>query len=395
MSLVRAIRARLRSGSDLVTPLGWAALGLGVVAWVVGAVFNWVEWLVIAAAALILVGVAVIYTLGRLALAADISVSPERVVVGDRAAGQLTVTNTRSRLVFGLRIELPIGDVVAPFHFQRLKGGESTDELFVVPTHRRAIIPCGPVSSVQGDPVGLMRRIETWTEVEEIYVHPRTVPLSSIAAGQIRDLEGQTTSALSPSDIAFHTLREYVQGDDLRHVHWKSSAKIGQLMVRQYNDTRRSHVVVALSIDPSQYADEDEYELGISCAASVALQAVRDDQTLTVIAGEREFPAVNPVRLLDHFSGIDGQPGVGTLDTAVTLIRSLAPEASVAVICVGSEMDLIDVRRSIARAGLEMGAVVVRVDRSATPGYRTIGDLSFINVPSLESFRASMAAVVS
>lgn len=389
------VRNRLNPVTNVVTLLAWTVLALGVICWVIGAAFDWAEMFIIAATSFVLVVIAALYTLGRLSLGATITVSPARVVVGERAAGEVTITNKRSRSALGLRVEMPVGKAVATFQFARLKGGHTTDELFVVPTNRRAVIPCGPLTSVKGDPLGLMRRTETWTEIEEIYVHPRTVPLSTVAAGQIRDLEGQTTNALSPSDIAFHTLREYTRGDDLRHVHWKSSAKIGELMVRQYNDTRRSHVAVLLSMDPDDYASEDEFELGISCAASVAVQALRDDQTLTVIAGSTELRAVNPVRLLDRFSGLEGAPGVGTLDEAVMALRRLAPEASVGVICVGSNVDVPTVRKATARAGLEMNTVVLQADTQSVPGYRVIGDATFVSVPTLDSLRPSMAAVVA
>jgi uncharacterized protein (DUF58 family) len=386
---------RLRALARVATPLAWTVLALGFIAWIVAARFDWEEWFIIAAIAFALFAIGIVYTLGRLSLDASISVSPSRVVVGERAAGELVVSNKRARSALGLRLELPVGKALATFQVTRLKGGASTDELFVVPTHRRAVIPCGPLTSVQGDPLGLMRRTETWTEVEEIYVHPRTVGLSTLAAGQIRDLEGQTTNALSSSDIAFHTLREYVHGDDLRHVHWKSSAKIGELMVRQYNDTRRSHVAVLLSIDPDEYVDDDEYELGISCAASVAVQALRDDQTLTVIAGGRQFPIASPVRLLDHFSAIEPEPGVGKLTDAVTAVRRLAPEASIGVVCVGSAMAIPDVRRALAQGSLEMNTVVLRAEHGAQSGYRRIGDSTFVAVPDLDSLRPSMVAVTT
>ena len=81
------------------------------------------------------------------------------------------------------------------------------------------------------------------------------VALESLGAGLLRDLEGVSTDAVSQSDLAFHALREYVPGDDLRHVHWRSSAKVmaaageTQLLVRQYLDTRRSHATVVVDDD--------------------------------------------------------------------------------------------------------------------------------------------------
>jgi len=395
MSRLRDLLTVARSALRVVSPLGWTVLGVGAVCWFAAVWWGWREALVIAAVALVLFLVAILFTIGRLDLVATIGVEPARVVVGDRAAGELAVTNRRTRAARGLRLELPVGKALAVFAQPILKGEETTDELFVVPTNRRAIIPVGPLTSVQGDPLGLLRRTQQWTDVEEIFVHPRTTALSTIAAGQIRDMEGQTTNALSASDIAFHTLREYVRGDDLRHVHWKSSAKIGELMVRQYNDTRRSHVAILLSTDTDEFASDDEFELGVSCAASVAVQALRDDQTLTVIAGGVQFPAVNPTRLLDRFSGIEGRPGAGGIEESLKLARRVAADASVAVMCIGSRLDVPDIRRATSRAALEMDAVVLRAALDAEPGYRIIGTSRFVNVPELEALNRGLGAVIA
>lgn len=385
---------KLRAALSTVSPLGWTVAVLGLATWVVGVRLGWEEAMVIAGAALLLLLMAVAFTLGRLDMSSKITVSPSRVVVGERAAGQLEVTNERSRTARGVRIELPVGEALAVYSLPSLKGGASTDELFVVPTNRRAVIPVGPVATVQGDPLGMLRRTEIWSEVEEIFVHPRTVPLSTMAAGLIRDMEGQATPQLSPSDVAFHTLREYVAGDDRRHVHWKSSAKIGQLMVRQYVDTRRSHVAVLLSTDLDDYADEDEFELSVSCAASAALQALRDDQTLSLFAGGRKIVAEHAVRTLDRFSAIEAARGTGGLQETVTNVRTMAPDASVAVMCVGSAMSVADVRRASSRLSLDAQGIVLRSDAEARPGFQTIGSTKFVNVNDLDGLARGMGAVV-
>ena len=60
------------------------------------------------------------------------------------------------------------------------------------------------------------------------------------------------------SDLAFHALREYQPGDDRRYVHWRSSAKHGRLLVRQFLDTRRSHLAVVVDTDPGYAGGEDD-----------------------------------------------------------------------------------------------------------------------------------------
>lgn len=99
-----------------------------------------------------------------------------------------------------------------------------------------------------------------WTAREQVIVHPRTIAIPSTSTGLVRDLEGQATTDLSPADIAFHAIREYMPGDDPRTIHWKSTAKSGALMVRQFEDTRRSHLVVALGIARGEFADDEEFE---------------------------------------------------------------------------------------------------------------------------------------
>ena len=385
---------KIRRALSTVSHLGWTVVVLGLLSWIVGWVLGWKELMIIAGAALVLMVFAALFTLGRVEFSASVSVSPSRVVVGERAAGELLLTNERTPAARGVRVEMAVGKAVAVYSLPTVKGGDSISELFVVPTNRRAVIPVGPVSTVQGDPVGILRRTETWSDITEIFVHPKTVPLATMAAGLIRDLEGQATPQLSPSDVAFHTLREYVAGDDRRHVHWKSSAKIGQLMVRQYVDTRRSHIAVLLSTDLDEYADDDEFELSVSCAASAAVQALRDEQTLSLIVGGHQVVTTHPKHMLDRFSAIEGARGKGGLQETVTAARRFAPDASIAVMCVGSRLRVADIRRASTRMSLEATGIVLRSDATAAAGFQTIGTTRFVNVSALDTLGRSIGAVV-
>src|SRR5690606_1690719 len=117
-----------------------------------------------------------------------------------------------------------------------------------------------------------------WTEHVELFVHPRTVPLHGSSSGFLKDLEGRPTKDLSSSDVSSHALREYAPGDDRRHVHWKTSARTGTLMVRQFEETRRSHLAVVLSTNAADYDDPEEFELAVSVAGSLGVQALREER---------------------------------------------------------------------------------------------------------------------
>ena len=117
--------------------------------------------------------------------------------------------------------------------------------------------------------------------MHQLYVHPRTTALPSTSAGLIRDLEGNPTRRLVDSDYPFHAIREYAAGDSRRQIHWKSTAKTGRLMVRQYEESRRSRMAVVLSVAEAEYADAEEFELAVRSAASLGLRAVHDAREST------------------------------------------------------------------------------------------------------------------
>ena len=178
------------------------------------------------------------------------------MIAGGSVAAGVRVRNIAAHGLLPTMLELPVGSMVHRYGVPRLAPGETHEESFTIRTERRGVIPVGPASTRRGDPLGMLSRDVEWTDVVEILVRPPMVPMDSLGAGLLRDLEGVSTDAVSQSDLAFHALREYVPGDDLRHVHWRSSAKAmavaddSQLLVRQYLDTRRSHVTLVVDDDP-------------------------------------------------------------------------------------------------------------------------------------------------
>ena len=109
----------------------------------------------------------------------------------------------------------------------------------------------------RGRTLGLVRRVSTWDNPETLHVHPRTVRVPFEATGFQLDVEGVVTAKLSSSDVAFHALRDYEPGDDRRHVHWASSARLGRLVVRQFEETRRSHHLLVLDTRSGAWPRED------------------------------------------------------------------------------------------------------------------------------------------
>jgi uncharacterized protein (DUF58 family) len=239
--------------------------------------------------------------------------------------------------------------------------------------------------SVRGDPLGLVRREVIFSGVTELFVHPRTVTLESLGSGFLRDLEGNQTDAISPSDLAFHSLRGYVAGDDQRHVHWRTTARMpeGNLMVRQFLDTRRSHLVVVLDGALQAYATDDEFELAISAGASLALRAIRDEQDASVVPARPVVVRANGRRILDAFSRAEMSAGSISLTRLAARAVEASPDASIAVLVSGSGCELSEFRRAAARFDPETRVVALIADLESGSSIRrgarlvvlTIGDL--------------------
>jgi uncharacterized protein (DUF58 family) len=374
---------RVRPVLAVVSLLGWSVLAAAVLLWAAGNAFGWQEAKAAAIAALVLFVIAVGFILGRSSYGVVLDLARTRVAVGDSAVGSIAVSNTSARPLLPADLELPVGAATAVFHLPRMKPQQVHEDLFTIPTARRAVIVVGPVRSVRADPLHLLRRQVLWTEPEDLYVHPRTVALAGSAAGFIRDLEGMPTTELSSADVSFHALRDYVPGDDRRHIHWKTTARTNKLMVRQFEETRRAHLAISLSINTDEYASEEEFELAISAAASIGRQAIREQRELDVLTQSGPLRCETGRNMLDDMTRIVGTP---LRKTAVDLARSLAdtvPNASVVFFVVGSQVTPTQLRSAAASVPPGVRSLAVLVDLGSAPARANIGDLTVLTVGDL------------
>lgn len=375
-----ARRANTRAG---IQPAGWLVIGLTVACAVLGGVLGWVELRLCAVAGVVVVLCAIAFTIGRQTYAVSLRLQSRQVVVGERALGDLEVVNTSQRRLLPARIELPVGNRLASFALPSLAGKASHEEVFAVPTHHRAVIRVGPARTVRGDPFGLMGREIRWTEAMDLFVHPKTIRIPSRQGGFIRDLEGQATSDLTNSDVSFHALREYTPGDDRRYVHWKSSAKTGSLLVRQFEETRRSHVAVGLDLGAGSYADDDEFELAVSIAGSLALQALRDGSQLTVLTNAERLRSVTPRRTLDQLSSITMRARGDVFGLSRYVLRG-EPNASVVTLVTGSGPGQVQLRRAGTVYDPDVRVLAFRVEQGADISVQTTANVSAVTVGTLE-----------
>jgi uncharacterized protein (DUF58 family) len=390
---VRAARRKLAPLTEMVSALGWIVLSGAVVLGLLGWSRGWLEFRTLALLLAIVALAGVAFTLGRWEYSAEVALASRRVRIGEAALGRVEVRNAARRATASSRIELPVGRNVASFRVPRLGPSDAHEEVFQVPTRRRGVITVGPVQSVRADPLGLVRRQRSWTEPIELFVHPDTVLLDLPVTGLLRDVEGVATNNLSSSDVSFHALREYQPGDDRRSIHWRTTARVGKLMVRQFEETMRAHLLLILSLDAGDYTTEDDFELAVSSLASLGVAALRAERQVSVYTSDGRVDFPSAAGLLDALCRLQPRTRTKSLrELAAEAIREV-PGASMVALIVGGTVEPATLRAAHVLLPAEASSVALRCGRDLTASRRKASDLLVLDVPSLADLRRGVGTL--
>jgi uncharacterized protein (DUF58 family) len=189
----------------------------------------------------------------------DIPVRIELDVSGFMPSGALTVVERIAR----------IGEVetVILNRHGRLRGG------YLLERMARGRYPIESACAVLEDPFGLERVEIPLQTGDSVLVYPRLVDLDALFSDSgARALEGRRLLLRRPTGFDLHSVRDYEQGESLRGVHWPSTAKRGQLMVKELEDAPRDETAVLLDGDAAAVAGaapDTTFELQVQAAGSI------------------------------------------------------------------------------------------------------------------------------
>ncbi|MFJ5548254.1 DUF58 domain-containing protein [Streptomyces sp. NPDC093225] len=298
-------RDGLRAALSGLTTRGRSFLAAGVAAGVCAYVLGQPDLLrvgLLLAALPLLCAVALHRTKHR--VASTRVLSPGRVPAGAEARVQLRMNNV-SRLPTGLlMLQDRVPYVLGPrprFVLDRVEGGGRREVSYRVRSDLRGRYPLGPLQLRLTDPFGLVELTRSFTAYDTLTVIPRTEPLPAVRlAGEASGYgDGRQRSlALAGDDDVIP--RGYRHGDDLRRVHWRSTARYGELMVRREEQPQRARATVLLDTRRIAYqgaGPDSAFEWAVSGAASVLLHLL-----------ERGFS----VRLLTDTGDAVGGEGAGS-----------------------------------------------------------------------------------
>jgi uncharacterized protein (DUF58 family) len=214
------------------------------------------------------------------------------VMRGESCVATLAVTNSGRWGGVTLAAYDRCGAAVVPVPVLRLHARATTTVRYHVPTDRRGVVHIGPLRLARRDPFGLARAERDYGTADTVWVYPTVHPLAAVPIGARRNPEGQS-ERVPHGNLTFDALREYVPGDELRHVHWRTSARVGELMVREHVDTSRPVLVVLLD-DRAGVHTADSFEAACEGAASVVAAALRAELNVRLLTIEGVPVQVEP-----------------------------------------------------------------------------------------------------
>jgi uncharacterized protein (DUF58 family) len=328
------------------------------------------ELFVLAAVALsLLVACLVWIRLTRLDLEVGRVIQPAVVHVGTAAHVELRLRNRRTRRTPVLRLRDPVsGTRGANLLVPPLRGGAATVASYRLPTRRRGLLRVGPLDVLISDPFGLSRLAVSAAPRIEMVVFPKVDALRPIPHTPAHDPQAgiRMRNTLGRTGEEFYALRNYVVGDDLRRIHWPSSARHDELLVRQNELPWQARTTVLLDVRRSSNPGE-ALEVAVSAAASiVTASAARGDlvRMLTTDGADSDFgPGVDHLRaIMEHLAVVRATNGANLRRSLDAVSRRSSGGALVVVLAEAPDDDL----RAVAPVRSRYGSLtLVQVDRSS------------------------------
>jgi uncharacterized protein (DUF58 family) len=365
-----------RRTSVELTARGWQAVFFGALsflaAWLIGT--TQIYQLAYALSGLLLVALVLGFVFSRGLKYARRVPPGERFVAGHPSQVELAVSNASRR-------RSPAIEVVDHLPKRRLlerppvKGARTQATWEPVLFAKRGLYKLGPAQIRTVDPLGLVRFVRKFETPTEVMVYPKVFELEGFPV-RGRSTETGTRGAFVRRGDEFSDLREYRHGDDRRHIHWKSVARTGELIVKEFahNAPQRRAIVLDLHRRAGIQVPEAEVEDAVSAAGSVLRYLSREGLPFRLLCADKGRSATGfgddeaaYWRAMDLLATAQADGNVGPGDFLAEKLREGREGLGEGVVLILRSLgdDLVRSVRRLRAAGFSVVVVAL-----ATPTYR-------------------------
>ncbi|MDP1819301.1 MAG: DUF58 domain-containing protein [Acidimicrobiales bacterium] len=354
----------------MLTRQGWLVGAGACILLVGGRVLGLLELFALGlVAGALLIGSTVLVHAARLELEVGRVLHPSRVHVGTPSRVELAVRNLRKSTTPVLRLVDPVsGTRGADLLLAPLGKAQRTVAAYRLPTDRRGIVQVGPLEIVVGDPFGLATVATVAAPRVQLTVLPHVDDIAPLpyTTGQDPQAGVRQLNSLGRTGEEFYALRPYAVGDDLRRIHWPTSARQDELLVRQNELPWQGRTTVLLDVRTAAH-DGESLELAVSAAASIVTATARRQdlvRLITTAGSDSDFaPGTDHVQaIMEHLAVVDTSGDANLRRTLEQLNRRSTGGALIVVV---ADVPAEDVRAVSALRTRYGSVTVVQIERSA------------------------------
>ena len=286
------------------------------------------SWLFVIAAGVLGLVVGSLFIRHHLNAATIERTAPRRVRVGDEVRVGLVVTNSGKKVLPMMRLSDRHGAFDdSAILVERIRPGQAAHVELVKTAVRRGAFSTGEAILVSGAPFGFLRSTRAIEVPTDVIVVPRWVELRSFPilepSSYLSDAVHER--ARTGAGEEFLGVRDYRPGDPPRFVHWRSTARAGHLVVREFEEEVASRVSLVLAGADSGSPPDSAYETMVSAAASIGVYALATGHPVDLV---RSAPGgeIEQIGDPDRFALLDWLARARPVDAALEPLVGAALE---------------------------------------------------------------------
>ena len=237
-------------------------------------------------------------------------------------------------------------------------------------SRRRGVYSLGPLRITTGDPFGLFRLERHYTDSQKVLVLPEVVPLSRFFI-PTADFPGDGPMRRPSYQLTPHasSVRDYLPGDGASRIHWPSSARLGRLVVKEFDPGLTGDLWILLDLEAQVQAEDEEDstdEVAVRAAASIARHFLNARLLVGLAVNGEEFSLLPPdrdylqdARMLELLAQVKAEGTTPLANAIAKLDPWLSRRTTLVVVTPSTNRRWVEAMGTLAHRNVRLAAVLI------------------------------------